>query len=73
VVIGGIEALGLISDRLALKGGGFWNAIGALNDNLNNLGFVIIGIFIVAWLAAFLIYKAKRLDALEMPADGGGA
>jgi len=70
VVIGGIEALGLISDQLALKGG-FWDAIGALNDNFNNLGFVIIGIFVAAWLLSFLIYKAKRLDAIDLPADGG--
>jgi high-affinity nickel-transport protein len=70
VLIGGIEALGLLGDQLALKGR-FWDAVGALNDNFNNLGFVIIGIFIVAWTASYLIYKAKRLDDFEVKIGGG--
>ncbi|MGI4943820.1 MAG: HoxN/HupN/NixA family nickel/cobalt transporter, partial [Janthinobacterium lividum] len=46
-LVGGIEALGLIGDKLALSGW-FWDGIGALNENFNNLGFIIIGIFIAA-------------------------
>lgn len=65
VMIGGIEALGLIADKLALTGG-FWDAIGALNDNFNNLGFAIIGIFILAWALSYAIYKAKRLDQFDI-------
>ncbi|MDR6292601.1 MULTISPECIES: HoxN/HupN/NixA family nickel/cobalt transporter [Inquilinus] len=65
ILIGGIEALGLIGDKLGLSGG-FWDAVGALNDNFNNLGFVIIGIFIAAWALSFAIYKAKRLDELDV-------
>ena len=64
VLIGGIEALGLLADQLSLKGA-FWDAIGTLNDNFNNLGFIIIGVFIVAWLASFVIYRMKRYDELE--------
>ncbi|MFM0161909.1 HoxN/HupN/NixA family nickel/cobalt transporter [Paraburkholderia sediminicola] len=64
VLIGGIEALGLLADQLSLKGV-FWDAIGTLNDNFNNFGFVIIGVFIVAWLASFVIYRMKRYDELE--------
>jgi high-affinity nickel-transport protein len=64
VLIGGIEALGLIGDQLGLSGG-FWRGIGALNDNFNNLGFVIIGLFVAAWVVSFAIYKAKRLDEVE--------
>ncbi|MFL9994984.1 HoxN/HupN/NixA family nickel/cobalt transporter [Paraburkholderia sediminicola] len=64
VLIGGIEALGLLADQLSLKGV-FWDAIGTLNDNFNNLGFIIIGVFIVAWLASFVIYRMKRYDELE--------
>ena len=65
VLIGGIEALGLIGDQLDLKGT-FWDGIGTLNDNFNNLGFVIIGVFVVAWLGSYLIYKARRLDDVEV-------
>jgi high-affinity nickel-transport protein len=40
VVVGGIEALGLIGDQLGLgDSGGFWGAIGSLNDNFGVLGY----------------------------------
>ena len=67
VLIGGIEALGLIGDQLELKGG-FWNIVGSLNDNFNNLGFVIIGVFLAAWIASYVFYKAKRLDDIDVRA-----
>ncbi|MFT0171418.1 HoxN/HupN/NixA family nickel/cobalt transporter [Paraburkholderia mimosarum] len=63
VLIGGIETLGLISDRLNLTGG-LWDAIGKLNGNFNSLGFLIVGVFIVAWVVSFLIYRAKGYDDL---------
>ncbi|MFC2969081.1 HoxN/HupN/NixA family nickel/cobalt transporter [Acidimangrovimonas pyrenivorans] len=64
MLIGGIEALGLLSDKLGLSGG-FWDLIGGLNENFNDLGFVIIGVFIAAWTVSFLIYRVKGYDALE--------
>ncbi len=64
VLIGGIEALGLLSDKFGLKGR-FWDVIGTLNDNFNNLGFVIIGVFLASWIVSFIIYRAKRYDDLE--------
>ena len=66
-LIGGIEALGLIGDRLSLQGP-FWDTIAALASNLGNLGYLIVGIFITSWLVAALIYRAKgfhRLDGTE--------
>jgi nickel/cobalt transporter (NiCoT) family protein len=65
VLIGGIEALGLLADRLDL-GGDFWNAIGALNNSFNMLGFAIIGIFMAAWVGAVLIYRYSGLDRPEV-------
>ncbi|MCS4250500.1 HoxN/HupN/NixA family nickel/cobalt transporter [Pseudomonas sp. BIGb0164] len=64
VVIGSIEALGLISDQLELKGG-FWAFIGSLNDSFGLLGYIIIGIFVVSWGASVLLYRLKRYDQLE--------
>ncbi|PMS38372.1 high-affinity nickel-transport protein [Trinickia symbiotica] len=69
VLIGGIEALGLLADQFRLKGG-FWSAIGTLNDNFNSLGFIIIGVFIFAWVASFLIYRVKGYD--DLPAYQSG-
>ena len=66
VLIGGIEALGLVGDHLNLGEDGFWDFVGALNDNFNNLGFAIVGVFVMAWLVSFAVYKAKRLDDVEV-------
>jgi high-affinity nickel-transport protein len=67
VLIGGIEALGLIGDQLGLSGW-FWDAVGALNDNFNSLGFLIIGVFIAAWVGSIVIYRYKGLDDVEVTA-----
>ncbi len=64
VVIGGIEALGLIGDQLGLAGA-FWDGIGALNDNFGTLGYVIVGLFMASWLISTVIYKVKRYDEIE--------
>ena len=46
-MVGGLETLNLIGDQLGLTdGGGFWGAIGAINDNFGVLGYVIVGIFV---------------------------
>jgi high-affinity nickel-transport protein len=63
VLIGGIETLGLIGDQFKLEGA-FWEAIGALNDNFGLLGYIIIGVFVVCWLASAAIYRLKGYDKL---------
>jgi high-affinity nickel-transport protein len=66
LVIGGLEALNLIGDELGLTdGGGFWGMIGALNDNFGVLGYVIVGIFVVAWLVSYVVYRINRYDEIE--------
>ncbi|MDR3440928.1 HoxN/HupN/NixA family nickel/cobalt transporter [Telmatospirillum sp.] len=67
VLIGGIETLGLIADKLALEGP-FWEAVGSLNENFGLLGFVIIGIFAVSWLVSVAIYRWKGYDEIEAAA-----
>ncbi len=63
--IGGIEALGLIADRLGLEGGA-WDVVASLNDSLANFGFVVIGVFILAWVVSMLIYRLNGYDRLEV-------
>lgn len=60
--IGGVEALGLIGDKLGLVGG-FWGFIGNLNDNLTNFGFAVVAIFIASWIVSAIVYRAKRFDS----------
>jgi len=64
VLIGGIETLGLIGDQFKMEGP-FWDFIGALNDNFGMLGYIIIGIFVVSWLASVLIYRVNGYHELE--------
>jgi nickel/cobalt transporter (NiCoT) family protein len=70
VVVGGLEALNLIGDQLGLTdGGGFWGAIGAINDNFGILGYIIAGIFVLSWLVSFAVYRATRYDDIEVAAS----
>jgi high-affinity nickel-transport protein len=61
LLIGGIEALGLIADKLGLEGR-FWSMIGGLNGGLANFGYLVVGIFIVSWAVSYLLYRWQRLD-----------
>ncbi|WP_065091543.1 HoxN/HupN/NixA family nickel/cobalt transporter [Rhizobium leucaenae] len=65
VFIGGIEVLGLISDKLGLEGS-VWSFIGDLNDNLANFGFAVVGIFLLSWLISTILYIAKGYDNLQI-------
>ncbi len=64
LLVGGIEALGLVGDRLALRGA-FWAEIGALTSNFGRLGYLIVGIFAVSWVIAVIVYRLKGYDALD--------
>jgi high-affinity nickel-transport protein len=67
LLIGGIEALGLIADKLRLEGG-FWDFIGALNDNFGMIGYLIIGIFLASWVISAVIYRLNKYDEIEVRA-----
>jgi len=61
LLIGGIEALGLVAEQFRLQGP-FWRLIDALNDNFGSLGYLIIAIFVAAWLVSMAVYRLRRLD-----------
>src|SRR5581483_10292979 len=61
VMIGGIEALGLIADKLGLEGA-FWSAIAALNASLANFGYLVVGVFLLSWMLSFAIYRWQNLE-----------
>ena len=63
--VGGLEALTLIGDKFGLEGS-FWGIISGLNENLTNLGFAVVGIFISSWIVSALVYRAKGLDHLQV-------
>ncbi len=65
VIVGGIEALGLVAGKLGLDGG-FWRAVSALNEHSGSLGFLIIGVFVASWLISMLVYRWRRYDEIEV-------
>jgi high-affinity nickel-transport protein len=62
--VGGIEALGLMAGQLHLKGA-FWSAVNRLNNNFGTLGYLIVALFALSWIASIAIYKWRHLDRLE--------
>jgi high-affinity nickel-transport protein len=68
VVVGGIEALGLLASQFGLTGAP-WDMVRKLNDNFGALGYFIIGIFALSWIVSFAIYKWRRFDDLELSAS----
>jgi high-affinity nickel-transport protein len=65
--VGGIEALGLLAGQFHLKGS-FWAFVHRLNDNFGMLGYCIIALFVVSWVASVAIYRWQRFDSLEVNA-----
>ena len=58
--VGLVELLQVLIHSLNLKGGLF-SAIGGF-DLIGRAGYVIVAAFVLAWAAAFVIYKARRID-----------
>ena len=70
LLIGGIEALGLLADRLGLEGG-VWSVVTGLDDDLASFGFAVIGIFALAWGGSAIVYRWKGYHRLG-PAVAAG-
>ena len=67
LVVGGIEALGLLAAQFHLKGS-FWGVVVKLNDNFGTLGYFIVGLFAFSWIVSIAFYKWRRYDDLELGA-----
>jgi nickel/cobalt transporter (NiCoT) family protein len=65
IVVGGIELIGLVKDKLNLDGGWFWFTIGVLQDNFGAIGLAIVGVFILTWLISAIVYRLKKLNFPE--------
>jgi high-affinity nickel-transport protein len=65
LIVGGIEALGLVQGELNLSGP-FWYPIADLNNHFGMLGYVIIGIFMVSWIFSVSFYRLKRYDEIDV-------
>ncbi len=57
--VGLVELSQILIQALGLEGGA-WDAIA--NFELGNLGFIIVGSFILAWIVAFTLFKTRRIE-----------
>ena len=65
LLIGGIEALGIIGGKLGLQGE-FWDFIEGVSENFGAVGYLIIGIFLVSWAVSTIVYRLKKYDEIEI-------
>ncbi|MEM5456878.1 HoxN/HupN/NixA family nickel/cobalt transporter [Paraburkholderia phytofirmans] len=59
IVIGGVEALGLLSDKLGLNGG-VWDAVASMNERFGVLGYGIVAMFMACWIGSVLFHRWRR-------------
>jgi high-affinity nickel-transport protein len=59
LVIGTIELLGLAVSKLALKGS-FWSWVSGID--INTMGYVIVGLFVLTWAVALLVWRLGRIE-----------
>ncbi|MFT4064923.1 HoxN/HupN/NixA family nickel/cobalt transporter [Paraburkholderia sp.] len=59
IVIGGVEALGLLSDRFGWSGG-VWDAVAGINDRFGALGYGIVAAFMACWIGSVLFHRWRR-------------
>jgi high-affinity nickel-transport protein len=59
LLIGTVELLGLLAERLGLHGS-FWDWISGLD--LNTLGFAVVALFVATWAVALLVWKFGRVE-----------
>ena len=69
LIVATVELLDILAGRFSLQGG-IWDWAAGLD--LERIGLLIIGIFVVSWLGSTLVYKAKRYDAIEVTLPAGG-
>jgi high-affinity nickel-transport protein len=63
IVIGGVEALGLLSDKLGLNGG-VWAVVASVNERFGVLGYGIVAAFMACWIGSVLFHRWRRPDAV---------
>ncbi|MEV5438292.1 HoxN/HupN/NixA family nickel/cobalt transporter [Streptomyces sp. NPDC052682] len=59
LLIGTVELLGLLADKLALRGA-FWDWVSGID--LNTLGYVVVALFFAAWAVALLVWRLGRIE-----------
>ncbi|MGO9696891.1 MAG: HoxN/HupN/NixA family nickel/cobalt transporter [Mycobacterium sp.] len=59
LLIGSIELLGMFANQFGWRGA-FWDWLGGLN--LNAVGFIVVGMFVLTWVIALLVWRYGRIE-----------
>ena len=59
LIVGTIELLGLLVAKLSLHGA-FWSSVASVN--INALGYIITGLFVLTWLVAVVVWRVARVE-----------
>jgi high-affinity nickel-transport protein len=59
LVIGSVELLSILAERLDLSGG-IWTFVTGLD--LNTLGYAVAALFVVTWIAALAVWRYGRIE-----------
>ncbi len=65
ILVGGIEAFSVVGNKLELTGW-FWIFVDRLSGDFGTMGYFIVGIFVVSWIASTIIYKIQKYDDVEL-------
>lgn len=69
LLIGSVELLDLFADQLGWRGP-FWRWLGGLD--LNTVGFAVVGLFVVTWAIALLVWRFGRIEEKWSTAETAG-
>jgi high-affinity nickel-transport protein len=69
LLVGGIEGLGLIADKIK-PSGPFWDTVAMFNAQAGNIGYLIIFVFAASWAASAVMYRIKGYDQLHIGSAG---
>ena len=67
-LVGGIEALSLLENHLALSGP-FWDWVKLVAQNFGLLGYGVVAIFAASWVVSVAIYKLRGFDNADASAS----
>jgi len=68
LLVGGIEVFAVLAGKLQLRGW-FWNAIEQLSDDFEMMGYLIITIFLISWIASTLFYRISNYDEITVQSN----
>ncbi|CAB3786322.1 High-affinity nickel transport protein [Paraburkholderia caffeinitolerans] len=70
IAIGGVEAAGLIGEKLGASGG-LWPAVADVNAHFGEIGYALVALFIACWIGSVLFHRWRRPGLVGLAAQSG--